>query len=101
LKAVISNGAVSPAMRAIARNAPVMIAGSAAGTDTRRTVCQWCAPRAWLALRRVCGTSFSASSEERMTIGIIMTARANAPARAENWRSGGSQPSLMSNRTSA
>ena len=39
-KAVHSNGAVSPAMRAMARNTPVMIAERAAGTATRSTVCQ-------------------------------------------------------------
>src|SRR5437870_4560948 len=80
LDAVSSSGAVSPATRAMERNTAVMMAGRAAGTVTRTTVCQWLAPRAKLASRRDFGTNLSASSEARMTIGSIITPRANEPA---------------------
>ena len=67
-------------MRPTARNTPVTIAGNDAGSTTRKVVCMRFAPRAKLACRSVSGTSFMLSSAERTTMGIIITARANAPA---------------------
>ena len=78
---VNSSGAVSPAARATASSAPLVMPGRAAGSTTVRVVRERLAPRARLASRRSSGTRRSISSVERMTIGSIRQASARAPAK--------------------
>lgn len=80
---VSSIGAVSPAIRAIARSAPVINPWRAAGKTTRRVVIHRCAPKASDASRTEVGTSLSDSSVVLATMGIIMNERATAPASGE------------------
>ena len=83
LRAVNSNGAVSPLMRAIASSRPVTMPLRAAGYSTLTVVRHGYAPRAADASFMPSGTRLRMSSVVRTTIGITITARARPPARPE------------------
>ena len=76
---VMSRGAVSPITRATATITPVMMPAEAVGRTTLTTVRHFGTPRAYDDSRRPLGTTFSISSVERTTIGIISTDSATAP----------------------
>ena len=76
-------GAVSPAARAMASRAPLMMPEIAAGRTTDTVVFHLRAPRARLAWRSSSGTSLSISSLLRITTGSIRQASASAPANAD------------------
>ena len=76
-------GAVSPAMRAMARTMPVINPPFAEGNITLRVVLHRCMPKAIDASRTLFGTSLSDSSVVLATIGIIINANATAPAIGE------------------
>ncbi|KZX20846.1 hypothetical protein ACH61_02050 [Rathayibacter tanaceti] len=77
----MSSGAVSPMTRAIARVMPVVMPAMEVGRTILTTVSHFGTPSAYEASRSSFGTSFSISSEERTTTGIISTARAMEPAK--------------------
>src|SRR3954467_13094399 len=70
---VISSGAVSPMMRAIASITPVTMPAIAVGRTTLTTVFHFGTPSAYAASRRWLGTMRSISSVDLTTIGIIRT----------------------------
>ena len=78
---VKSSGAVSPTTRAMPSTDTVVRPDLAVGRTTFHTVRHWLAPSAYDASRRLLGTSRSITSEVRVTIGSIITARASAAAR--------------------
>ena len=71
-----SSGAVSPAARAIASTAPVMMPETQAGSTMPSVVRQRLMPSASAASRWVCGTSRSTSCVERAISGTMMIASA-------------------------
>src|SRR3954454_692868 len=77
--AVNSSGAVSPAARATASRMPVMRPDTAVGSTTLNTTRQRGAPSASAASRNESGTSSSTTSEARVMIGSISSARAMEP----------------------
>ncbi len=82
-RAVNSNGAVSPEMRAMASNIPVTSPLRAAGYTTFVIVRQGCAPSAAEPSRMPFGTSRSMSSVVRTITGSEMMPSEIAPAIAE------------------
>ena len=76
---MISSGAVSPMMRAIAIVTPVTMPASAVGITTLTMVRHFETPSAYDASRSSFGTSLSISSHERTTSGIISTDSATEP----------------------
>jgi hypothetical protein len=82
-RAVNRRGAVSPAMRATASRAPVMMPGRVVRMTTERLVLHRGYPRARAASRRELGTSLIISSVVRRIMGTMSSARATLPARAE------------------
>ena len=81
--AVKSNGAVSPAARAMASRMPVVIPFSAVGSMILSVVFQRGMPIARPASRYDWGTSRIISSVVRVTVGIMSIASATPPASAE------------------
>src|SRR4029078_7581975 len=82
--AVKIRGAVSPAMRATARSAPVTIPGIAVSSKIVSDVRHFVYPSAKAASRMETGTRRIISSVVRVTSGIIIAARAMPPASADN-----------------
>src|SRR4051794_12139286 len=76
---VTRRGAVSPITRATASITPVTNPAIAVGRTMRSTTFHFGVPSAYAASRRWLGTIFRISSAERMTIGVIRTARATEP----------------------
>ena len=81
--AVNRSGAVSPAMRAMARRMPVTMPALAARQLICIVTCAGGAPSAAPASRRVFGTRRSMSSVVRTITGVAMMASATAPAQPE------------------
>jgi hypothetical protein len=79
-KAVKSNGAVSPLMRAIANNMPVITPLFAARKVTMVETFQRGAPNAKAASRKLPGTKRSMFSVVRITTGIAIKDKAKLPA---------------------
>ena len=83
LRAVKSNGAVSPLTRAIANNTPVITPLFAARKTTLIETFHFGAPNANAASRSVVGTNFSMFSVVRTTTGIAISESATVPAQPE------------------
>ena len=81
--AVKRSGAVSPAMRAVARMIPVTMPARAARQETSVITLEVGAPSAAAASRRLDGTRRSMSSVVRTMTGIAMIASAMPPAQPE------------------
>ena len=82
----ISSGAVSPMIRASPSRTPVMMPENAVGSTTLTIVFHLGTPRAYDASRSSLGTSFSISSVERTTTGIISSTRARQTAKPTRWK---------------
>ncbi|MNC51959.1 hypothetical protein D3C75_1012770 [compost metagenome] len=80
---VNSSGAVSPAIRAIASNTPVIIPETEAFSVMAEIIFHFGVPNAYAASRRLSGTSFSMFSVVRITIGTCNNASAITPAQPE------------------